>query len=403
MQNGSKRRPHLPWLILAGLGLAFYLAPLVPVVQADYIRTDFAMFYSGALLLRSEQRADLYDLDVQRAIQQPLIHPWAYEGGVLPYNYPPYIALLFMGLTGLGLRGAYLLWSVVLCASAVGLSALVARYHRERGMTLTPHALLVIMAFPATSTALIAGQLSLVMLLAWWWLYRAWESQNWVTVGALLALTAYKPHLAVVLAVGLLVERRWRALGVAGISEAALWIIAVLAGGTGIVGGYVAILGVSSSASGTLGFYPELMSNIRGILANLGVSGSVNIAVAFGTWLAALLAIVWVWRQPRSLAVRFSTSVILGTLASPHLYTHDTVLLLLPLFCSGVLEHRRWSLAIWGLMLGLTLLTLWPGTTIVSSLLSIAMLWAIGIVILAFMWRPGQPKGYQAQPEAGTP
>lgn len=394
MIYGDAKRPvRLAWLILAALGLAFYVLPLKSVAQSDYIRTDFAMFYSGAQLLRSDQRANLYDLEVQQAIQQPITHPWVFDGGVLPYNYPPYIAFGFMVLTGLSLQWAYLIWAAVLCALLIVLGIQVAAYHRARGVDITTHPLLVAMAFPVTSTALIAGQLSLVMLLAWWWIYRSWEGRRWGMVGAVLALTAYKPHLAIALGLGLLVERRWRAIAIAVAVQSALWIIAVLACGPRIVGGYLSILSVSSSASGTLGFYAELMSNIRGILANLGVAGSVTIYVAFGTWLAALVMIAWVWRQPMPLAVRFSTSVILGTLASPHLYSHDTVLLLLPVFCSGILEDRRWSLAVWGLMLGQMMLTLWPTNTVLTSLLTIALIWSVGIVTLIFMWRPGSPAG----------
>src|SRR5205085_7075704 len=81
----------------------------------------------------------LYDYALQAERQRALLGGWTFPGGLLPFNYPPQVALLFAPVAALPLRTAFHLWSLGQAALLVWLMRILWRLGRgpaiERALT----------------------------------------------------------------------------------------------------------------------------------------------------------------------------------------------------------------------------------------------------------------------------
>src|SRR3989442_10323713 len=100
-------------LFLAGM-LSLHL--LLAWNAAGLIRKgypDFTIFYSAGKIVRQGLGAKLYDEQTQYRIQQEFAAGVSIRQGPLPYNHPPFEALIFVPFTWLPYFTAYLLWDVI--------------------------------------------------------------------------------------------------------------------------------------------------------------------------------------------------------------------------------------------------------------------------------------------------
>src|SRR5437773_11185140 len=74
---------------------------------------DFTIFYSAGKILREGLGVKLYDESTQYRIQQEFAAGVSIRQGPLPYNHPPFEALLFLPFTYLPYFSAYLLSNVI--------------------------------------------------------------------------------------------------------------------------------------------------------------------------------------------------------------------------------------------------------------------------------------------------
>jgi hypothetical protein len=312
---------------------------------------DFTMFLTGAHMLTDGQGSSLYDLDAQGRVQAPLKGPVIYPGGVLPFNYPPFMAAFLSPLTLLTPEIAYYAWLVVQFLVLLVLVLSIVRL----GFGAYALPLVMLFTFAPIIEALLMGQLSLVLLLLWWWAFLSWRSGNWVALGVAVSLAAFKPQMVVLLVVALVVQKMWRALAVAAGVQAFLWGAAVLFFGPGILVSYLNILKLSGTTTGTLGFYPYAMPNLRGLLTALGAGPDLGLLLSLAAWVLSIGAVAWLWYERRStddgldestpiqdskfqiqnsdLALRFGVTAVLAVIFSPHLYIHDAALLMIAPLC----------------------------------------------------------------------
>ncbi|MGA7733246.1 MAG: glycosyltransferase family 87 protein, partial [Chloroflexia bacterium] len=327
------RWARVGWLVLFALGFTLYI--LRQATDGPFGK-DFTIFLTGAHIVAGGGAFGLYDLGVQAAVQPALAGGYTFPGGVLPFNYPAYVAFFFLPLAYLPPDAAYYVWLGAQWLLFVGLIAWVTRSFREWGFEggapgVLPFALL---SFQPALEALLMGQMSLVTVALWWWTLLSWRSERWNHLGVAVALSAFKPQMAALLVVALLAQKRWRALGVALATQCALWLGAVLIGGPQVFLGYLDVLRISASTVGTLGFYPAAMPNVRGLLTLLGLPDGIVTIIALLGWLLSLAATFLLWRRGLSLAAKFGLSAVLAVLFSPHLYMHDASLLLLATVCA---------------------------------------------------------------------
>lgn len=362
------------WLILVVFATPILMKPWPDVL----LRTDFVSFWTAGHMVREGFGQSLYDLSLQRRVQDALRSELAtvernpLPSGQVSYYNPPPLALLFVPLSLLPLPTAYLVWTAL---SFLAFLAAVALPLRGRPSAWTPTVLML--TFGGVVDSLIWGQVNGLFLLAASLGLVALGSGRPALGGALLGFLWLKPQYAVLFPLVFLLKRRWLELAgmaVVGLAVAAASLAMVGADG---IAGYLELLNRIG------GFRPpplasvnaHLMVNWRSLLLNVwpavpeALGFALMLALAAATVLASLLAWRGRWdptspRFPRQMLVLMLATV----LASPHSHYYGMVLLLGPL---SVAIARPWQgtrlEGAWVPMLAvgyLLALALWPYRTL---------------------------------------
>jgi hypothetical protein len=350
---------------------------------------DFSIFYTAGLMLRRGQGQALYSDDLQRQTQKGFIPGVLARRGPLPYNHPPFEALLYVPLTHLSYRGAYLV-SLVLNLLLVAWCICLVRPWLPALRSMFPRLLfLAPLAFFPVVYALMQGQDSVLLLTVYCLVYVAFRRMRDIGGGACLGLGLFKFHLVLPFAFILLLRRRWRPL-----SGFFLSALVELALSWKIVGWkelahyplYVWQVNRSQPAGVII---PDNMPNLRGLFD--GWSGpSLFLQVALFASSSCLL--LWASRQWEPGELRdvkgwnsgFSLALIATFLVGYHSYSHDMAILLLPALITldGLLQqqHSRRQSTFLSLMLGLIFLS--PLYLVLTLYLSHQNLFAL--VLLGF-------------------
>ena len=330
---GLARLARAGWVVLFVAAAGLYL--LRQVYDGPYGK-DFTIFLTGAHIVEDGQIRNLYDLATQMAFQHQLLGGYTFPGGLLPFNYPPYVAFFFLPLSFMSSSVAYYLWLGVQGLLLVAWAVWVARSLRDWGLHGEVLRLVVfaVLSFQPILEALLMGQMSIVTVVLWWWVLVSWKNERWGQVGVAVALAAFKPQMAALLVVGLVSQRRWKSVAYLVGAECVLWVGALLLGGAQVLGGYVDMLKVSASTVGTLGFYPGSMTNLRGVLTVIGLPESLTTFLAFASWIASVGITYVIWRRNWTVIVQFGLTAVLAVFFSPHLYIHDASLLVLGAVCA---------------------------------------------------------------------
>ena len=291
---------------------------------------------SGAHIVGAGQLSGLYDLATQTAFQNPLLGGYTFPGGLLPFNYPPYVAFFFSPLSFLSAPVAYYIWLGAQLLLLVAWAVWVARTLREWGLgdNVTRLSVLAVLGFQPVLEALLMGQMSFVTVVLWWWALVSWKHERWGQLGVAIALAAFKPQMAILLVIALVARKHWKSVAYLFGAEFVLWAVALLLGGTQVLTGYLDMLKVSASTVGTLGFYPASMENLRGVLTIVGSPESLTTVLAFTGWIASMAVTFVIWRLKWPLLAQFGVTAVLAVFFSPHLYIHDASLLAVGALCA---------------------------------------------------------------------
>jgi hypothetical protein len=377
---------RLAWLVLLVLSLGLYL--MRQVLDGPYGK-DFTMFLTGAHLLLDGRAPELYSISAQTAVQHALSGPVTYPGGVLPFNYPPYVAALFVPLASFPADVAYYVWLAVQWVVLVGWAVWVLRSFRRWGEGTPGLLLLSVFCFAPIIEALLMGQMSLVLLVLWWWAFVSWREGKDTQLGVAVALAAFKPQMALLLVVALVAQKKWRALAFVAIAQTVLWVGAFLMSGPGIFTSYIDMLRMSASSTGTLGFYPEAMPNLRGLLTIAGVPTDASFWLATIGWLLSLVVVflLW-WRSSGNFAARFGFTILLAVLFSPHLYIHDAALLFLAVICAALVEAEKPERIFVPLYPAFALPFLSIYAVVRSYVPVILSIWLLGVILVVLLAQP---------------
>ena len=260
--SGKNRRAVVVFFLLAMTFCNVSLPiRILPELRNGY--QDFTIFYTGARLLRSGQASHLYDLGTQYRLQQTFTNV-PIRSGPLPFNHPPFEALLFIPFTFLAYWPAYLLWTAL---NLVMLAAIVIllRMNFPEFAAMSPVALgLGATAFFPVVVGVMQGQdiilLSLLFVLAVVCLNRGKNA----AAGAILAMGLFRPHIVVGLIL-LLAMRRWRILlGFAPVALVLAALSVALTGWHGPVDYVRFVFHVESSHM----FGPQAAPNLRGLISD---------------------------------------------------------------------------------------------------------------------------------------
>lgn len=312
--------------------------PLVYLVFGIYwssqflLQADFTAFYTGATIAAQGFGSQLYDLDLQRRVQETVIYPHHFAvGDLLPFRNPPFALLPFLPWAWMPIHLAYWGWAAVnllLFVSALRiLTAGCPSLKARRDVT----ALLWVasFAFLPSLSAVLLGQLSFWLLFFWAAGFYFLRRGSDFRAGALLAGVVLKPQLMLVAPLLFLSRGRWGALGGLVLGAIGLMVTSLV-----VVGPFDPTRFLEASRE-TAGWLPLSLDLTWSGLAS-GLLQPWPGAILPATLAADGLTLALLWRAWRGewnpgsplFSLKLALLALASMLVSPHLYGHDLVLLI---------------------------------------------------------------------------
>ena len=258
---------------IINIGIAIGYLGLVTIAFTRDLswRADFTAFYMGGTIVRQGLGAQLYNTDLQFYIQHSILAGYPHGDGILSFNYPPHVAFLFVPLSFLPLKIAYICWTFEQMALLTGLVIMLWRHTARAGWPNQKRLLLLttIVAMPSMLITLQLGTFSLLMLLCIVGLYdsvknnRYYEAAGWIVLGSV------KPQVMLLPAMALLFSKRWRILGYAvGVMSLIIVFSSLLLGWDTWLN-FITFAFITHSQGLILGVESASMINLTGVLAGL--------------------------------------------------------------------------------------------------------------------------------------
>jgi Glycosyltransferase family 87 len=316
-------------------------------VLAYAFRTDFLGIYVGAHSIASGHGSQLYDLELQRLVMNQAVLPY-HRAALMAFIYPAYVAVLLAPLGFLSFIHAVVAMLIVNALIAVRIAWILAtRFSdspRER-LTL----LFGFLALVPLHLTLLQNQLGLFPALGILEAALSFQDRKPVKAGCWLLLGIMKPQLIVFPLLALILWQCWRAL-----LPFVVGCATVLAVSVSIVGwwvpDYLSFLGAYNRAGHRMSLYPQAMQNWRGLASVLFRTAcpTASQTLIVSLTLLSVLATIFVCRylsgkngpesREQAWEAPFALIVLLGILSSPHLYSHDWVVLV-----PAAVYLQRWA------------------------------------------------------------
>lgn len=354
---------------------------------------DFLQEWVGGYIVLKGDRSRLYEPPYAKAIEHdPTVVGFAWdESQYLPIVYPPFYYSLVSPLSLIPVRVAAWVWAGLMVLSLGGTVVLIAHckdkpspssltrssdLDRESGNRFTflwalPGAILFAPVLESLSSSQ-KGPVCLLLLTATFLLLRRDRA---LMAGLVFGLLAFKPQLTLVLLAVMLAKREWRFLLGSSFTGACLLGWSLMVGGKACLnyvtfattaGDYWQSAGYDLHKSHSLFGFFELISS------RAGRAGGVPMRTA--QWIAVAIVVLLMMRLLKGplrttssrFPLQFAGITIATVLLSPHLFTYDLTLLLLPMALIGVWCWKRReerSPAVRGSMAMVALLYVLPGVS----------------------------------------
>jgi hypothetical protein len=339
-ERRGQLRSALGWLASAViLVLAFSLSPNFE--WSDHPRSapyagDFLHEYAGGWIVREGDRSRLHDPSYFSVTQHdPALtgFTWNADKVLLPL-YPTFYYLWVSPLSWLDYRSAAHLFTALSVAALFASVVLIAGFDpASRTWPGLGWWVAASLFYSPVLESLVSGQKGTLLLLIFAGTYRLLAQRALFSAGALFACAAWKPQLLLAVALVMLAKREWRFF--AGLAATG----AVLCAQSLAVGWETSLDWIATTlhplphrelvgrSHNWLGFARLLLGDYSGpavyglTLALVGVT-----LITLFRLLPGPLAFEW----PR-FRIQFAAIVLATTLVSPHLYTYDLTILVLPL------------------------------------------------------------------------
>jgi Glycosyltransferase family 87 len=317
-----------------GLGLTAIIGPCWWSIVRDHhpscseYKPDFISLYTGAKLMWADRSA-LYDLEKQRLVQEP-IDP-SRGDWVLPYFYPPFLAVILVPLAWLPFSAAFVamtLVNLVLLISAVKILVRKIELNQQQAKWL----ILATFCNYGVHYALLEAQTSFIALLLLVLYVTTLNGSAQDRAGIWSGLMCFKPQLALVPLLLLLVRKSWGALGLALVVLAFSALVSLAAVGFDGIERYLALSARAMGGEDYLHIQPERMHNLRA-LTYFFFAASWRDYIWWGATVAVVaLVVIRSWANGgQVISVRQWTSILVAMiLVTPHIHDHDLTLLIVP-------------------------------------------------------------------------
>ena len=239
------------------------LYKLLPALRNGY--QDFTIYYTAGRLLGDGRAADLYNLRAQYETQLRFAHV-PIRQAALPYNHPPFEAVLFVPLARLEYWPAYLSWSAINLIMLAASAMLLRRLPKIRELPAATVGLACLAFFPV-AIGLLQGQDIIFLLLMLALGLTSLEGGKDAAAGAWLAGGLIRPHMIVPLVLMLAVRRRRVLIGFVAVALVLGGITVMIMGWGGPLAYLNFVLHVEKTGAG--GFGPQAVPNLRGLVDDL--------------------------------------------------------------------------------------------------------------------------------------
>jgi hypothetical protein len=321
---GKGKEPLVTVFLLAmTLGNAVSAVKVVPLLRRGY--QNFTIFYAAAVMVRRGQSHNLYDLSAQYRTQQEFVPKVDIRQAALPYNHPPFEALLFLPFTTLPYLSAYLLWNVLSGAMVAFSLVLLRKQFVEIGRLPLAFRVLSCTAFVPLTSGIVQGQDSVLLLFLLVVAFTAMEKENDVAAGAALAAGLFKFNLVLPLVFLLGAKRPRLLVGFAPVAALLVGTSLAMVGWHGATSYLRFLFRLENSGAGGAIVAAD-MPNLRGMIAAFALARNGTSLMPLTIACSAVAIAIACWRMGSMRdSVRFAFVLATATaiLVSYHTLTYD--------------------------------------------------------------------------------
>jgi Glycosyltransferase family 87 len=310
---------------------------IIAAYQKLFFAADFTSFYTGFYLVRVGEGRNLFDRALQSFYQQQFMGGMTFEGGVLLFPNPPFVAIVFSPLSFFRLDIAFYIWTVMqvglLIWCLVRLNQVFHHWEKQERIVL----IITILAFWPLTNSLLLGQFSIFLLICVVQLYEYMKNSSLIKAGVWLALMTVKPQTLLIPGMMTLNKRYWCVAATAAIAGLVLFVSSSIILGIHPWIQYIHSLRALGSYFGKYGVDPKTEYTFRGVLSNiLGNSqGNQVNSISIIVLLIGMMIVWLIWRKdiPQNnpkFRLYFAFTIFLSVFFSLHLNPHDSLLLVFP-------------------------------------------------------------------------
>jgi alpha-1,2-mannosyltransferase len=331
--GSSAFRPFLLTFLVATIGVhGWMFFSLRRETATGY--PDFTIFYTAGKTVSEGRGRQLYDLETQLALQRSFAPEVERRENALPFNHPPFEALLFVPLAGLPYVTAYLVWAIFDIALMLGFWILLRPRLPGLHNLIPALPLLAMFAFFPMIIALLQGQDSILLLFLYGLAFSALARGRDFVAGICLALALFKFQLVLPLVLVLLVRRQWKTLAGFSVTAFGLLLISAAVVGWNGVAAYPGFLLRLNQSAAQAAIDPRGMPNLRGLvegLLNLAGFPALLLIITLSIALETLVVRWWRVEPAQKFELSFALCLAVTTIISYHFFMHDLSLLMLPI------------------------------------------------------------------------
>jgi hypothetical protein len=340
---------------------------------------DFVQFYTLGHLASAHRISEMYDAASFHEAQAEFLPESARE--IYPPVYPPQAAVMFAPMSGLSYQRALFIWSLITIAgyALIVWSAwkVVADRLPDRTFVIAAAA-----AFPPFWILILHGQVTVILLFAFWAGWLALEHHRRWLAGFAFGLLALKPQFGIPLAVVVLASGEWAMLTGAVTSVMAQAVVVWMVLGSDAFTTFADSIPTTIAYADLLEAKPFMSHSLRA-LTRLTPNW-----IGLPMWAALAAIVLWftvrAWKSDAPLRVRLGVVVLAATLVNPHVIIYDLTVLVLPLIWFGSYmqepARREEAGAYWTAVYWLFVLTFMPTAAVI--LLQASVFVMVGLLVI---------------------
>jgi hypothetical protein len=352
---------------------------------------DFTIFYSAGKIVARGMAHSLYDKDLQFQVQREFTKDIKIRKAALPYNHPPFEALIFVPLSYLSYVDAYLLWDAVNLCMLFATVLILRRHISVLQSAPVGFWLMSTLAFFPIFAALLQGQDIILLLLLFSLFFVALKQRHDFWAGVWLGAGLFRFHLVIPVLLLLLIRKNWKAaMAFASVGIGLTLLALAMVGWDGLLKYPAFVLDVERSLSQGSHIVSD-MPNLRGLVGLFSSDTLAFLAVAATSFVMfGLAARHWhpAW-DDLDFDVGFALIVVVTLLIAYHALAHDLSLLLIPVYLTlNFVQHRRVQRNLQALLLvpvifftlmGPLQMVLWFRAGRFSLVAPVLLIWAVAL------------------------